>query len=123
MRLWQHKSKNLEHILSYNASKNTIIYAINRKISRFQLHEEDDVQSISMRACYDIRSPQLWTLENFNTLLQMKLDSIQIKTLSLQFVIQDSTGKVKDAYPNPQKTSLSSPEYKQPLGFISGDML
>ena len=76
-----------------------------------------------MRACYDIRSPQLWTLENFNTLLQMKLDSIQTKTLSLQFVIQDSSGKVKEAYPNPLKTSLSSPKYREPLGFISGDVL
>ena len=48
------KAMDLKHLLSYNASENVIIYDINRKITRIQLHEEDNVQRINMRACYDI---------------------------------------------------------------------
>lgn len=40
-----------------------------------------------------------------------------------QFVIGDSTGQIKDSYPEHHRKLPSSPEYHEPLGFISGDTL
>ncbi len=61
------KSTNLEedNIVSYNASENKIVYYIKQKVISFQLNEKDNVQQITERKCYDIRSPQKWTLKNF----------------------------------------------------------
>lgn len=108
---------------SYNPSKDEIIYYINQKIIRYQLNEKDDVRQIAERRGYDLRHPQLWTLKNFYSILQTKLDSVQLVTLSPQFVIGDSTGRIKDSYPEHLATLPSSPEYHEPLGFISGDTL
>ena len=119
------KSTNLEedNIVSYNASENKIVYYIKQKVISFQLNEKDNVQQITERKCYDIRSPQKWTLKNFYPFLQTKLDSIQSDIFSPQFIILDSTGQIKDTYPDTLSTFPDSPEYYRPLGFISGDTL
>lgn len=119
------KSSNTDNgnFASYNPSKNEIIYCINQKIIRHRLNEKDDVRQIAERRGYDLRHPQLWTLKNFYPILQTKLDSVQLVTLSPQFVIGDSTGRIKDSYPKHLATLPSSPEYSEPLGFISGDTL
>ena len=117
------KSSNNNDIVSYNDSIKKLIYRINQKTISFQLNEKDDIRQISEASDYDIRNPQLWTLKNFYTLLQTKLDSVQLKTLALQFVIGDSTGQIKDSYPGHHGKIPSSPEYHESLGFISGDTL
>lgn len=119
------KSSNTDNgnFASYNVTENKITYRINQKIINYILKEKDNVQQIAEQRGYDLRYPLLWTLKNFYTLLQTKLDSVQLKTLSPQFVIGDSTGQIKDSYPEHLETLPSSPEYHKPLGFISGDTL
>ena len=117
------KSSNNNDIVSYNESIKKLIYRINQKTISFQLNEKDDIRQISEVSDYDIRNSESWTLKNFYTLLQTKLDSVQLKTLALQFVIGDSTGQIKDSYPGHHGKLPSSPEYHEPLGFISGDTL
>lgn len=117
------KSSNNNDIVSYNESIKKLIYRINQKTISFQLNEKDDIRQISEVSDYDIRNSESWTLKNFYTLLQTKLDSVQLKTLALQFVIGDSTGQIKDSYPGHHGKLPSSSEYHEPLGFISGDTL
>ena len=112
-----------ENTLSFNAFTNKLIYIINHKKTSFQLNTKDDIRQISQQGQYDIRNPRLWTLKNFYSYLQAKQDSTQIKTLSLQLAIQDSTGQITDSYPAHLAILPSFPEYREPLGFISGDTL
>lgn len=117
------KHTDVESVFSFNASTNKLIYIINYKKTSFQLNTKDNIRQISQQGHYDIRDPRLWTLKNFYTYLQTKQDSIQIKTLSLQLAIQDSTGRIIDSYPAHLATLPLFPEYREPLGFISGDTL
>lgn len=55
--------------------------------------------------------------------MQAKQDSMHLQDRSIQFVIQDSTGKIKDSYPTSLETLSFRPKYQTPLGFISGDTL
>ena len=112
-----------ENTLSFNAFTNKLIYIINHKKTSFQLNTKDDIRQISQQGQYDIRNPRLWTLKNFYSFLQAKQDSTQIKTLSLQLAIQDSTGQITDSYPAHLAILPLFPEYREPLGFISGDTL
>ena len=112
-----------ENTLSFNAFTNKLIYIINHKKTSFQLNTKDDIRQISQQGQYDIRNPRLWTLKNFYSYLQAKQDSTQIKTLSLQLAIQDSTGQITDSYPAHLAILPLFPEYWEPLGFISGDTL
>ena len=112
-----------ENTLSFNAFTNKLIYIINHKKTSFQLNTKDDIRQISQQGQYDIRNPRLWTLKNFYSYLQAKQDSTQIKTLSLQLAIQDSTGQITASYPAHLATLPLFPEYREPLGFISGDTL
>ena len=112
-----------ENTLSFNAFTNKLIYIINHKKTSFQLNTKDDIRQISQQGQYDIRNPRLWTLKNFYSYLQAKQDSTQIKTLSLQLAIQDSTGQITDSYPAHLAILPLFPEYREPLGFISGDTL
>ena len=112
-----------ENTLSFNAFTNKLIYIINHKKTSFQLNTKDDIRPISQQGQYDIRNPRLWTLKNFYSFLQAKQDSTQIKTLSLQLAIQDSTGQITDSYPAHLAILPLFPEYREPLGFISGDTL
>ena len=52
-----------------------------------------------------------------------KQDSMHLQDRSIQFVIQDSTGKIKDSYPTSLETLSFRPKYQTPLGFISSDTL
>ena len=88
-----------ENTLSFNAFTNKLIYIINHKKTSFQLNTKDDIRQISQQGQYDIRNPRLWTLKNFYSYLQVKQDSTQIKTHSLQLAIQDSTGQITASYP------------------------
>ena len=72
---------------------------------------------------HDIRDPQVWTLKSLYLHLQAKQDSMHLKDCSIQFVIQDSTGKIKDSYPAHLATLSFHPKYQTTLGFISGDTL
>ena len=116
-------SSNHDDIVSYNDSIKKLIYRINQKIISYQLNENDNILKTTKASYYDLRNPRLWTLKNFYPILQTKLDSVQLKTLSPQFVIGDSTGQIKDSYPEHHRKLPSSPEYHEPLGFISGDTL
>lgn len=119
------KSANVhsDNFVSYNASNNLLVYQINKQRKKFQLSEKNDIRKISEQSEYDVRNPQLWTLKNFYTYLQTKQDSAQIKNLSMQLAIRDSTEQIKDAYPERLETLPFPPEYLEPLGFISGDTL
>lgn len=119
------KSMNIENNngISYNALENTLIYFIDQKKISFQFSTEDDVKKIIDQSHYDIRDPESWTLKNFYTYLQAKQDHTIIKMLSIQFVIQDSSGRIKESYPEKLTSLPSSPEYREPLGFISGDTI
>lgn len=117
------KHTDVESVFSFNASTNKLIYVINHKKKSFQLNTKDDIRQISQQSRYDIRNPRSWTLKNFYTYLQAKQDSTQIKTLSLQLAIQDSTGQITASYPAHLETLPLFPEYREPLGFISGDTL
>ena len=108
-------------LVSYNASEKQLVYYINKKTTSFRLSQEDDVQQITEQSDYDIRNPQVWTLKNLYLHLLAKQDSI--KDCSIQFVIQDSTGKIKDSYPAHLATLSFHPKYQTTLGFISGDTL
>lgn len=112
-----------ENTLSFNAFTNKLIYIINHKKTSFQLNTKDDIRQISQQGQYDIRDPRSWTLKNFYSYLQVKQDSTQIKTHSLQLAIQDSTGQITASYPAHLATLPLFPEYREPLGFISGDTL
>lgn len=109
-------------MLSFNAPKNLLAY-VNKETKYFQLSAKDDVSIIRTRSRYDIRNPQLWTLKNFHSYLQIKLDSVHVKLPALQLAIQDSCGKITDSYPARLETLPLFPEYREPLGFISGDTL
>lgn len=119
------KSMNIENNngISYNALENTLIYFIDQKKISFQFSTEDDVKKIIDQSHYDIRDLESWTLKNFYTYLQAKQDHTIIKMLSIQFVIQDSSGRIKESYPEKLTSLPSSPEYREPLGFISGDTI
>lgn len=117
------KCTDIENTLSFNASTNELIYILNRKTRKFQLNAKDDIWQISQQSHYDIRNPRSWTLKNFYTYLQTKQNSAQIKTLSLQLAIQDSTGQITDSYPAQLATLPLFLEYREPLGYISGDTL
>lgn len=119
------KSANIENynIISYDAEENILTYYIDNKTTRFQLSEKDDARKIAERKSYDIRDQQSWSLKNFYTYLQSKQDSARIKNLSMKFVIRDSNKRIKDSYPEKLTSIPLSPEYKEPLGFITGDTL
>lgn len=119
------KSANIENynIISYDAEENILTYYIDNKTTRFHLSEKDDARKIAERKSYDIRDPQSWSLKNFYTYLQSKQDSARIKNLSMKFVIRDSNKRIKDSYPEKLTSIPLSPEYKEPLGFITGDTL
>ena len=110
-------------LVSYNTSEKQLIYYIDKKIISFQLDSKDDVQHINKQKAYDIRNPQVWTLKNLYHHLLAKQDSMHLQDRSIQFVIQDSTGKIKDSYPTSFETLSFRPKYQTPLGFISGDTL
>ena len=110
-------------LVSYNASEKQLVYYINKKTTSFRLSQEDDVQQITEQSDYDIRNPQVWTLKNLYLHLLAKQDSMHLKDCSIQFVIQDSTGKIKDSYPAHLATLSFHPKYQTTLGFISGDTL
>lgn len=117
------KYVNHNNVLSYNTLKNELILGVNNKITHFQLSEEDNIRKITERSRYDIRDLQSWNLKNFYTYLQAKQNSAQMKNLHMQFVIQDSFGQIKDSYPTHFESLPLSPEYQEPLGFISADTL
>lgn len=117
------KCINIKHSLSFNALTDELTYIINNKTIKFQLNTKDDIRQISQQSDYDIRDPRSWTLKNFYSYLQVKQDSTQIKTHSLQLAIQDSTGQITASYPAHLATLPLFPEYREPLGFISGDTL
>ncbi len=120
------KSTNVEktgNILSFDAKNNILSYLKEGNISRYQLDSRDNISEIRTRAVYDLKDPELWTLSNFYQYLQAKQDSSSIQSLVIQFFIQDSTDKIKDAYPKQVKQLPSSFEYSVPLGFISKDTL
>lgn len=117
------KCMDTKHSISFNASTYELIYVINHEIIRFQLNKKDNVREIAEQNKYDVRDPQLWTLKNFYTYLQTKQDSAHLKILSMQFFIQDSTGQITASYPAHLVTLPLFPEYREPLGFISGDTL
>ena len=110
-------------LVSYDASERQLVYYIDKKIISFQLNLKADVQQINEQKAYDIRDPQVWTLKNLYLHLQAKQDSMHLQDRSIQFVIQDSTGKIKDSYPTSLETLSFRPKYQTPLGFISGDTL
>ena len=110
-------------LVSYNASEKQLVYYINKKTTSFRLSQEDDVQQITEQSDYDIRNPQVWTLKNLYLHLLAKQDSMHLQDRSIQFVIQDSTGKIKDSYPTSLETLSFRPKYQTPLGFISSDTL
>ena len=82
-------------LVSYNTSEKQLIYYIDKKIISFQLDSKDNVQQIMEQSEYDIRNPQVWTLKNLYLHLLAKQDSMHLQDRSIQFVIQDSTGKIK----------------------------
>ena len=110
-------------LVSYDASERQLVYYIDKKIISFQLNLKADVQQINKQKAYDIRDPQVWTLKSLYLHLQAKQDSMHLKDCSIQFVIQDSTGKIKDSYPAHLATLSFHPKYQTTLGFISGDTL
>lgn len=119
------KSTNIKNgnTISFNGFDNELILCINKEISRFHLSKKNDIRKITEQSRYDIRDTQLWSLKNFYTYFHTKQDSLQLKNLSLQFVIQDSSGRIKDSYPDKITRLPLSPEYEEPLGYISDDKL
>ncbi len=112
------------NLVSFNASNDSLTYQINQQIKSFQLNvKEDNIRQIIEQSYYDIRNPQLWTLKNLYAYLQTKQDSVLLKELSIQLVIQDSTGEIKYSYPEHFETLVFTPKYQGSLGFISGDTL
>lgn len=111
------------NFVSYNASTGELVIGINYQEYSFQLSEKDNVRQISEQSDYDVRDPQEWTLKNFHAYWQTKLDSMRIKNPSMQFVIVDSTGTIKESYPEQLETLSLTPEHQQPLGVVSGDTL
>lgn len=111
------------NLVSYNALVNELVVKVDGQINKFQLNEKDDIRQISGQCDYDIRNPQEWTLKNFHAYWQTKLDSMQIKNPSMQFVVGDSTGTIKESYPEQLGTLSFISEHQQPLGVISGDTL
>lgn len=117
------KYSSFDNSVSYNALTNKLTLRVKKQKKSFQLSEKDDIRKISEQIYYDIRDPQAWTLKNFYTYLQTKRDSAHIKNLSMQLAIQDNTGQIKDSYPERLETLPLSPEYCEPLSFISGDIM
>lgn len=117
------KYVNHNNVLSYNTLKNELILGIDNRMARFQLNKDDNIRKINEKSRYDIRDLQSWNLKNFYTYLQVKQDTARMKNLSMKFIIQDSTGQIKDFYPTHSESLPSSPKYRESLGFISGDTL
>lgn len=119
------KSTDIEqsNCLSFDAISNKLIYQIDKQIKCFKLSAEVDIRKITEQSSYDIRDTMLWTLKNFYAYFHTKQDSLQLKNLSIQFVIKDSSGRIKDSYPEILTSIPISPEYTEPLGYISGDIL
>lgn len=109
--------------LSFNADKNKLTYIIKGQRISYQLNAKDNIRQITERSRYDIRDSQSWKLKNFYSYLQIKQDSTRTRNLSMQFAIQDSTGKITDSYPQNVKTLSFSPKYLDTLGYISGDVI
>ena len=115
-------------LVSYDASERQLVYYIDKKIISFQLDLKADVQQINEQKAYDIRDPQVWTLKNLYLHLQAKQDSMHLKDCSIQFVIQDSTGKIKDSYPahlaNTKQLSVSFPviHYMPDTTILTGNL-
>lgn len=107
--------------LNYNATNNQITYVIQGKIITKQFDSKNDIRKITERSYYDIRDPKLWTLKKFYSFLGTKHDGIKSEDLSLQLVIQDSTGIIKDSYPKTVTVLPASPTYRDTLGYISGE--
>lgn len=116
-------SKKMDNLLSFDADNNLLIYFIEGKQIRYQLNTRDNISEITTRSVYDIRHPEIWTLNHFYQYLQAKQDSLVAENIATQFFIQDSTGKIKDAYPKLFSKLPSSFEYSEPLGYISKDTL
>ena len=102
---------------------NELRYIINNQKFKHQLYPQDDIKHVMEQCTYDIRDPELWTLEHFYSYLQEKQDSVMLKKLSMRFLVSDKTGKNIDTYPKKQVDLPASYEYKDTLGFISKDIL
>lgn len=108
--------------LRFNSEDNLLEYFIKGDTCQYHFDPKDDIAQVDIRAIYDIRDPEKWTLERFYTYLQAKLDSTVIQNLGIRLFIIDSTGQITDCYP--KHTYLSpSCEYITSLGFISGNTL
>lgn len=107
----------------YNAVTKQLIYIKNNNTIIHQLNEKDLLEKVHVRYRYDLRKSHEWTLKNFHSYLQTRLDSIQLQISHLQFVICDSTGQIKDAYPEHLTELPPHPEYCEPLGFTAKDTL
>lgn len=116
------RSSNENDIQSFNANTHELKFLINKKYSAYKL-EPQNAQTLSKTACYDIRDPRHWTLENFTDYFKENHDSTQTWTASLQFVLTDSTGNIKDSYPRSVNKIPATPEYIDTLGFLTRDIL
>lgn len=119
------KSANIKdgNFISFNGINNELLLGINKKTSIFHLSEKEDIQKITEQSRYDIRDLQKWTLKNFYNYIQAKQDSVQTQMLPIQFIIQDSTGRITDSYPKHIEILPLSTEYQETLGFIYKDTL
>lgn len=109
--------------ISFNVDSNILVYNQYGWITKYQLDVKDDIRQITERSYYDIRNPYLWSLRNFYFYLKEKQSSLKEKNLSMQFAIQDSTGTVIYSYPKAMCILPAHPEYRETLGYISGDVL
>ncbi len=107
----------------FNANTNELKFFINNQHFSYNLDSKKIIQDITIQVDYDIRAPKLWTLKNLYYYFKENNNSSSDTTKSLQFVLTDSTGKIKDTYPHPTSEIPSSPEYIDTLGFLTRDIL
>lgn len=117
------KASNKDDICSFNANTLELKFLINKKFFIYKLDPQKDIQTITRQADYDVRDPKRWTLENFTNYFKENYDSTQTRTTSLQFILTDSTGCIKDSYPRSINKIPSSPEYIDTLGFLTRNIL
>lgn len=110
-------------IVSFNSKSQKLIYFIDGEKHVFQLNSGDDIRKIEDRQTYDLRNPETWTLANLRRYLQEKQDSLQLEFQDLRMFMCDSSGRVKESWPEQTDPMPEEMPFGEPMGFLSGDKL
>lgn len=118
-----HENIGKGNVHSYDPETKELMYYIGGQIKAYPLNAGDDIRIIRDRAMYDLRNLNTWKLAKLRVYLQEKQDSQRIELPELQLFVSDSTGKVKDAWPEQNAPLPAAAEFRKPLGFLCKDTL